>query len=79
MWSEAQHIHSSNGSSASQDLAKVIGWYTDDVKNALIVINSYLWKKEFIVFDTLLKMANFLKLNYKARYSIFQNNSAIIL
>ena len=28
---------------------------------------------------TLLKIANFLKLNYKARYSIFQNNSAIIL
>ena len=29
---------------------------------------------------TLLKMANFLKLNYKVRYStIFQNNSAIIL
>ncbi len=36
------------GSGSPQDLAR---WYTDDVKNALMVINSYLHKGEFIVFD----------------------------
>jgi hypothetical protein len=30
---------------------KVTGQSTDDVKNASMVINSYLWKGEFVVFD----------------------------
>ncbi|RHZ67238.1 hypothetical protein Glove_302g49 [Diversispora epigaea] len=34
-----------------QDVSKIIGRYTDDVKNASMVINSYLRKNEFIVFD----------------------------
>ena len=32
-------------------MSKIIGRYTDDVKNASMVINSYLRKNEFIVFD----------------------------
>ena len=40
-----------NGGGSYQDVSKIIGWYTDDVKNASMVINSYLWKNEFIVFD----------------------------
>ncbi|CAG8706191.1 19780_t:CDS:2 [Cetraspora pellucida] len=33
------------------DVSKIIHRYTDDIKNALMVINSYLHKGEFIVFD----------------------------
>ena len=32
-------------------MSKIIGRYTDNVKNASKVINSYLRKNEFIVFD----------------------------
>ncbi len=34
-----------------EDVFKIIRRYTDDVKNALLVINSYLRRGEFIVFD----------------------------
>ncbi|RHZ68926.1 hypothetical protein Glove_292g2 [Diversispora epigaea] len=34
-----------------EDISKIIRRYTDDVKNASMVINSYLRKSEFIVFD----------------------------
>ncbi|CAG8495451.1 24580_t:CDS:2, partial [Cetraspora pellucida] len=34
-----------------KDVSKIIHRYTDDVKNALMVINSYLCKNKFIVFD----------------------------
>ena len=37
--------------SITHKIAKIIGRYTDDVKNASMVINSYLRKNEFIVFD----------------------------
>ncbi|CAG8475132.1 6841_t:CDS:2 [Cetraspora pellucida] len=37
--------------SSYEDVSKIICRYTDDIKNALIVINSYLYKGEFIVFD----------------------------
>ena len=37
--------------SITHKIAKIIGRYTDDVKNASMVINSYLRKGEFIVFD----------------------------
>ena len=41
-----------NAGSNSQDVSKIIGRYTDDVKDASLVINScYLQKGEFIVFD----------------------------
>ena len=37
--------------SSYDDISKIIRRYTDDVKNASMVINSYLRKNEFIVFD----------------------------
>ncbi|CAG8723874.1 7874_t:CDS:2 [Cetraspora pellucida] len=37
--------------SSYQDVSKIIGRYTDNVKNASMVINSYFQKNEFIVFD----------------------------
>ena len=37
--------------SSHQDISKVIGRYTEDVKNTSMVVNSYLQKGEFIVFD----------------------------
>ena len=40
-----------NSGSSYEDVSKIIRRYTDDVKNASIVINSYLRKGEFIVFD----------------------------
>src|SRR5215469_13783296 len=40
-----------NSGSSYEDVSKVIRRYTDDVKNASMVINSYLRKGEFIVFD----------------------------
>ncbi|PKK59160.1 hypothetical protein RhiirC2_720015 [Rhizophagus irregularis] len=40
-----------NAGSNSQDVSKIIGRYTDDVKDASMVINSYLRRGEFIVFD----------------------------
>ena len=45
------HLVIFNGGSSYQDVSKIIGRYTDDVKNASMVINSYLRKNEFIVFD----------------------------
>nr|CAG8579401.1 14138_t:CDS:2 [Entrophospora candida] len=47
----ASHLVLLNSGSSPQDCAKIIGRYTDDVKNASMVINSYLQKNEFIVFD----------------------------
>ncbi|GBB92539.1 hypothetical protein RclHR1_02020021 [Rhizophagus clarus] len=40
-----------NGDGSQQDMFKIVDRYTDDVKNAFIVINSYLRRDEFIVFD----------------------------
>ena len=40
-----------NGGSSYQDVSKIAGRYTDDIKNASMVINSYLRKGEFVVFD----------------------------
>ncbi|CAG8568928.1 23732_t:CDS:2, partial [Cetraspora pellucida] len=40
-----------NNGSSSQDVFKIVGQYTDDVKSASMVINSYLHKNKFIVFD----------------------------
>ena len=37
--------------SSPQDISKITGRYTDDIKNASMVINSYLRKGEFVVFD----------------------------
>ena len=45
------HLVIFNGGSSYQDVSKIIGRYTDDVKDASMVINSYLRKNEFIVFD----------------------------
>ncbi|RHZ80197.1 hypothetical protein Glove_139g148 [Diversispora epigaea] len=40
-----------NSGSSYEDISKIIRRYTDDIKNASMVINSYLRKGEFIVFD----------------------------
>ncbi|CAG8603696.1 13072_t:CDS:1, partial [Cetraspora pellucida] len=40
-----------NGDNSFQDVSKIVSQYTDNVKSALIVINSYLHKSEFIVFN----------------------------
>ncbi|CAG8450929.1 5831_t:CDS:2 [Cetraspora pellucida] len=48
---ELSHILMFNSASSSQDVFKIVGWYTNDVKSVLMVINSYLRKSEFIVFD----------------------------
>jgi hypothetical protein len=45
------HLVMFNGGSSYQDVSKITGHYTDDVKNASMVINSYLRKGEFVVFD----------------------------
>ncbi|RIB21194.1 hypothetical protein C2G38_2177340 [Gigaspora rosea] len=45
------HILMFNGGSSPQDVSIIVGRYTDDVKSASMVINSYLRKSEFIVFD----------------------------
>jgi hypothetical protein len=45
------HLVIFNGGSSAQDCAKIIRRYTDDVKNASMIINTYLRKGEFIVFD----------------------------
>ncbi|CAG8826074.1 285_t:CDS:2, partial [Cetraspora pellucida] len=45
------HILMFNGGSSPQDVSKIVSQYTDDVKSASMVINSYLCKNEFIVFD----------------------------
>ncbi|CAG8642525.1 1193_t:CDS:2, partial [Dentiscutata heterogama] len=38
-------------SGLEKDVSKIAGRYTDDVKGASMVINSYLRKGEFVVFD----------------------------
>src|SRR5436305_5809981 len=40
-----------NAGSNSQDVFKIIRQYTDDVKDVSLIINSYLQRSEFIVFD----------------------------
>ena len=50
MRENASHLVIFN-SSSYEDVSKIIRRYTDDVKNASLVINSYLWRGEFIVFD----------------------------
>ena len=47
----ASHIVICNSGSSYEDISKIIQGYTDDVKNASMVINSYLRKGEFVVFD----------------------------
>ena len=50
MRENASHLVIFN-SGSYEDVSKIIRRYTDDVKNALLVINSYLRRGEFIVFD----------------------------
>ncbi|CAB4418758.1 unnamed protein product [Rhizophagus irregularis] len=45
------HLVIFNGSGSPQDLSKIVRRYTDDAKDASMVINSYLRKGEFVVFD----------------------------
>ena len=45
------HLVMYNGGGSQQDVFKIANRYTDDVKNASMVINSYLRRGEFIVFD----------------------------
>ena len=45
------HLVLFNSSSNIQDISKIIERYADDVKDASMVINSYLHKDEFVVFD----------------------------
>jgi len=45
------HLVLFNSGSSREEISKIIRRYTDDVKNASIVINRYLRKGEFIVFD----------------------------
>jgi hypothetical protein len=45
------HLVLFNSGSSIQDVSKIVGRYTDDVKGASMVINSYLRKGEFVVFD----------------------------
>ena len=47
----SSHLVPFNSGSSHEDIFKIIRCYTDNVKNAFMVINSYLRKKEFIVFD----------------------------
>ena len=51
MRENANYLVLFNSGSSYEDVSKIIRRYTDDVKNASIVINSYLRKGEFIVFD----------------------------
>ncbi|GBC01053.1 hypothetical protein RclHR1_40440001 [Rhizophagus clarus] len=47
----SSHLVLFNSDSSHEDISKIIRRYTDDVKNASMVINSYLHKGEFVVFD----------------------------
>jgi hypothetical protein len=47
----ASHLVVFNSGSSHENISKIIKRYTDDVKNASMVINSYLRKGEFVVFD----------------------------
>ncbi|CAG8724675.1 23461_t:CDS:1, partial [Cetraspora pellucida] len=51
MRENANYLVLFNSGSSYEDVFKIIRRYTDDVKNASMVINSYLCKGEFIVFD----------------------------
>ena len=45
------HLVLFSSGSSHEDISKIIQRYTDNVKNASMVINRYLCKGEFIVFD----------------------------
>ena len=45
------HLVMFNSGSSHEEISKILWQYTDDIKNASMVINKYLRKKEFIVFD----------------------------
>ncbi|UZO00485.1 uncharacterized protein OCT59_011616 [Rhizophagus irregularis] len=45
------HLVLFNSGSSIQDVSKIVGRYIDDVKGASMVINNYLRKGEFVVFD----------------------------
>jgi hypothetical protein len=45
------HLVVFNSGSSHEDISKIIRRYTDDINNASMVINSYLRKGEFVVFD----------------------------
>ena len=45
------HLVVFNSGSSHEDISKIIRRYTDDVKNASMVINSYFRKGKFVVFD----------------------------
>src|SRR5437764_14845306 len=45
------HLVVFNSGSSHEDISKIIRRYTDDVKNASMVINSYLRKGKFVIFD----------------------------
>ncbi|RIB04727.1 hypothetical protein C2G38_2221525 [Gigaspora rosea] len=51
MRENANYLVLFNSGSSYEDVSKIIRRYTDDVKNASMVINSYLRKGKFIVFD----------------------------
>ena len=51
MRENANYLVLFNSGSSYEDVSKIIHRYTDDVKNASMVINSYLRKSEFIVFN----------------------------
>jgi hypothetical protein len=51
MHENSSHLVIFNSGSSYENISKIIKRYTDDVKNASIVINSYLRRDEFIVFD----------------------------
>lgn len=40
-----------NKSGSHQDVFKIADHYIDNIKNVFMVINHYLWKGEFIMFD----------------------------
>ena len=51
IYENISHLIVFNDGSSYQDIFKIIGWYTEDVKNTSMVVNSYFRKGEFIVFD----------------------------
>ncbi|CAG8464659.1 13324_t:CDS:10 [Cetraspora pellucida] len=51
MYENANYLVLFNSGSSYKDVFKIIHRYTNNVKNTLIVINSYLCKGKFIVFD----------------------------
>ena len=51
MRENANYLVLFNSGSSYEDISKIIKRYTNDVKDASMVINSYLRKGEFVVFD----------------------------